>query len=267
MDFSDQPTQPKQLPWKLIAIITGGVVLAAGIIGGVFFLVRQNAPRVPPIASTTSVFGTPSSTESTTVSAEAACDVAEDSEACLVLRTKERAIGEKKSERCDVLTEEDKDDCFWSVARVTEDILICEKMGNKDWTSACVNELNAFKAITASDAALCDKIADEQMKISCKQVIASTTVQVCEKIEEDCFFVRVITAANQAKDAEVCRVLDPKRSAECRLRVTVDDPDLDGIDSTQEIVLYGTNPRNPDTDGDGYLDGQEVNAGYDPLKK
>lgn len=267
MDFSDQPTQPKQIPWKLIAIIAGGVVLAALIIGGVFFLIRQNAPQTAPVVSTTSVFGTPSSTETTDVSGEAVCDVSEDSEACLVLKTKERAITEKKSERCDVLTEEDKDDCFWSVARVTEDASVCEKMLNKDWSLSCTNELHAFAAITASDGALCDKIADEQMKISCKSIITTTSAQVCVESDEDCLFTRVLTAANQAQDAEVCDVLDPKRSAECRVRVTVDDPDFDGIDSTQEIVLYGTDPRNPDTDGDGYLDGQEVNAGYDPLKK
>ena len=27
---------------------------------------------------------------------------------------------------------------------------------------------------------------------------------------------------------------------------------------------YKTNPNNPDTDGDGYLDGDEVKNGYDP---
>lgn len=28
---------------------------------------------------------------------------------------------------------------------------------------------------------------------------------------------------------------------------------------------YGTDPLNPDTDGDGYLDGDEIYHGYDPL--
>ena len=64
-----------------------------------------------------------------------------------------------------------------------------------------------------------------------------------------------------------CRVLDPKRDAECRAQILVNDPDHDGLDSTQELVLYGTDPRNKDTDGDGYLDGEEVNSGHDPLKK
>ena len=31
------------------------------------------------------------------------------------------------------------------------------------------------------------------------------------------------------------------------------------------MTLYGTDPMNPDTDGDGYTDGAEVAGGYDAL--
>jgi hypothetical protein len=44
------------------------------------------------------------------------------------------------------------------------------------------------------------------------------------------------------------------------------DSDQDGL-SDEEEKLYGTNPANPDTDGDSYSDGTEVRSGYDPLKK
>jgi hypothetical protein len=43
------------------------------------------------------------------------------------------------------------------------------------------------------------------------------------------------------------------------------DSDNDGLTDYQEINIYHTDPHNPDTDGDGYLDGAEVNAGYNPL--
>ncbi len=46
----------------------------------------------------------------------------------------------------------------------------------------------------------------------------------------------------------------------------VDDPDQDGL-TTAEERLYGTDPSNKDTDGDGYADGVEVRGGYNPLKK
>ena len=42
------------------------------------------------------------------------------------------------------------------------------------------------------------------------------------------------------------------------------DPDRDGLDNQQEII-WGADPFNPDTDGDGYKDGEEVKSGHNPL--
>ncbi|RMD58856.1 hypothetical protein D6821_02545 [Candidatus Parcubacteria bacterium] len=42
------------------------------------------------------------------------------------------------------------------------------------------------------------------------------------------------------------------------------DTDGDGLFDREEVRIYGTDPKNPDTDQDGYLDGQEVDAGYNP---
>ena len=43
-----------------------------------------------------------------------------------------------------------------------------------------------------------------------------------------------------------------------------DDSDQDGLTDVMED-FYKTDKNNPDTDGDGYLDGDEVDNGYDPL--
>lgn len=43
------------------------------------------------------------------------------------------------------------------------------------------------------------------------------------------------------------------------------DTDSDGLTDVEER-LYGTDPRNPDTDGDSFLDGNEVFHLYDPLE-
>jgi hypothetical protein len=43
------------------------------------------------------------------------------------------------------------------------------------------------------------------------------------------------------------------------------DDDNDGLTNYEEIVVYGTNPNNSDTSGDGILDGEAVAAGLNPL--
>lgn len=42
------------------------------------------------------------------------------------------------------------------------------------------------------------------------------------------------------------------------------DTDQDGISDTDEIYLYETDPFNPDSDGDGFLDGIEIMRGFNP---
>lgn len=44
----------------------------------------------------------------------------------------------------------------------------------------------------------------------------------------------------------------------------VADTDADSLSDYEEITLWKTNPLNPDTDGDGFSDGQEVKNGYNP---
>lgn len=44
------------------------------------------------------------------------------------------------------------------------------------------------------------------------------------------------------------------------------DSDNDGLNDYQEKEIYYTAINNPDTDGDGYKDGEEVLNGYSPLK-
>ncbi|MBU1038928.1 thrombospondin type 3 repeat-containing protein [Patescibacteria group bacterium] len=43
------------------------------------------------------------------------------------------------------------------------------------------------------------------------------------------------------------------------------DQDADGLTDMEEAI-FGTDVNKPDSDSDGYLDGSEVNQGYDPIK-
>jgi flagellar biosynthesis/type III secretory pathway M-ring protein FliF/YscJ len=42
------------------------------------------------------------------------------------------------------------------------------------------------------------------------------------------------------------------------------DTDSDGLSDREEILVYKTNPLNEDTDGDSFLDGNEIKAGFNP---
>lgn len=46
--------------------------------------------------------------------------------------------------------------------------------------------------------------------------------------------------------------------------INVIDTDNDGLSDYEEVKIYLTDPLNADTDADGYLDGAEVNSGYNP---
>ncbi len=63
-----------------------------------------------------------------------------------------------------------------------------------------------------------------------------------------------------AKGGETSAEIVPNASV---ISVANEDADEDGL-TTLEEKQYRTDPENPDTDGDGYNDGDEVAAGFDP---
>lgn len=45
------------------------------------------------------------------------------------------------------------------------------------------------------------------------------------------------------------------------------DTDGDGIDDGREVFFFNTDPKNPDTDGDGFTDLDEIKNGNDPKSR
>lgn len=68
---------------------------------------------------------------------------------------------------------------------------------------------------------------------------------------------------SQSKDTDKDGLLD---SEEETLGTSKDnkDSDTDGLTDRAEVRVYETNPLNPDTDGDTYLDGEEVKNNFNP---
>jgi len=53
-------------------------------------------------------------------------------------------------------------------------------------------------------------------------------------------------------------------NSEPKIKLEKSDADKDGLNDRMELN-FKTDPTNPDTDGDGYKDGDEIKQGYDPL--
>jgi len=58
--------------------------------------------------------------------------------------------------------------------------------------------------------------------------------------------------------------LSDTREIELGTDISNVDTDQDGLSDWAEVNVYSTDPLNPDTDGDSYLDGNEVINNYDP---
>lgn len=71
------------------------------------------------------------------------------------------------------------------------------------------------------------------------------------------FFAYSASAESDDNDKAPAKV-DYKNNA-------VVDSDFDGLTDQGEVQVYGTDPQNQDTDGDGFYDGTEVLRGTDPL--
>ena len=50
-----------------------------------------------------------------------------------------------------------------------------------------------------------------------------------------------------------------------KMKLENNDADYDGLTDKMELAFH-TDPTNPDSDGDSFLDGDEVNGGYDPAR-
>lgn len=59
--------------------------------------------------------------------------------------------------------------------------------------------------------------------------------------------------------------LDDVRESEIGTKANVADTDEDGLIDGDEVIIWKTDPLNPDTDGDTHIDGKEVKNGYNPL--
>lgn len=261
MEFGDDPQQ-KKIPWKLIALIGGGVVIGTIIVvftmrgSGLESGISSNNGDLLQKKENVGLRLESERTAQSLQTKEVFCEKASDKETCGAFYTALQAKEQKDPSLCKSLKDANKDSCLWDVAFAKSDETICKNISDTEFNTACVSGVLYNKATLASEIGLCDKIPDESTKVGCRDYILGPITS------ENC--------ASRGKEKSFCeQVAKDERENITQTAAPTSDPDLDsdGLTSEDEITKYKTDPNNADTDGDGYLDGQEVSSGHDPLKK
>lgn len=257
MAFGDYPTSnTPTIPYKLIGIVGAGIVMAVIIVGVVIRVLHRgsdSATRAQTEAITTML---------------AKCDGEDNVESCKRALVQDVSSSVGAQSVCAELTGDDRDGCYWKFAREGHNPDLCASITNEGNQTRCRDSALLATAKTNTDVSACDKIESSLTKQACKRLfqplVTSDNCSSQGRSESYCEMIAVSERAQQAQDPVLCDALgDDERVASCHDRVDVDDPDFDHL-QTDDEWLFQTDPRKADTDGDGFKDGDEVAAGYDP---
>lgn len=135
----------------------------------------------------------------------------------------------------------------------------------------CLDKQLRDSAFAKKSYQLCAGIVSSVFKEECESVLIVGVLESGACVENGidqtyCDSTKLFDDAIKSSDLSKCNLLDPESEKElCEVAFKVRDLDDDGLTDYDEIVNYKTDPENSDTDGDGYLDGEEVAGGFDPL--
>ncbi|MFA6130859.1 MAG: hypothetical protein WC730_01185 [Patescibacteria group bacterium] len=151
---------------------------------------------------------------------------------------------------CASLSGDEKINCedlaYLSKSQDEDDESWCKKIKSEILATSCEDNFAAQESLLRiEDASLtgnpldCEALENTDDQVNCLDVIAS--------IDED-------EDGLTRQDEYAAGTLD-----------TDWDADNDGLNDGEEVSIHGTDPREIDTDGDGFSDFVEVQSGYDPL--
>jgi hypothetical protein len=262
MDFNDYPTtqEAKNIPWKPLLIGGGGFVVFVLIVVIVFrvFISGPSTTRDQLLFDQMS---------DAAQDIQQNCDSSDESENCARINLTDLAQKTGLIAACDDLEDKEKDNCIWLAARESLNPDDCAHIQDVESSNECHDGIWQKLASSSKDMSLCEEMYDDEKALGCKRLLAGPpTVENCEELEytqDECNFFIVSQEASEKNDGDICMSLDEGLVSSCLEMVVVDDADADGL-SREEEVLYGTDAHNPDSDGDGYSDGDEVESGYNP---
>jgi len=171
---------------------------------------------------------------------------------------------------CKGLADGEYMNCVSLIAIDNSDPTICDVLTGAEKQS-CSDSATLVKATAGKSYTACDSIFDATLIASCRATLSSIAARVGDCAgygvpAEFCDAQKLLDAAIATGDPASCDALITDAKAGCHDIFNATDADKDGLTLAEEHTL-GTSDQNPDTDGDGYNDGDEVLSGHDPLKK
>jgi len=264
MDLNDYPQQERSIPWKPIAI---GVGIVLVLIVLVFVLFRVFYGRQQ------SFFLMEETVSQLTTNASNSCEGVENVESCQNGKILDLAVSHASSELCLLLdSQTEQDNCHWALARTVVEDTYCKVIADEEWMRDCLDDVYGLLAVNKQDHSYCDLISLTSSKRSCQMQFIDDAVtdplqQLALETLDRSYCDQMIDEQAQGNCLElVLSALSQQDQAVPEEDSSVNeeaDEDADGLTTAQE-AQYGTDPLNPDTDGDGYSDGDEVASGYNP---
>ena len=190
---------------------------------------------------------------------------------------------------CAKLEIQNKSDlCIKHIALEKISLDICDLIQSNITKQECANELLLKKAQEEKNLIFCNQLDDKYLLKTCvfKVLEQDIALKECQKLDlknelktdenlnevelrYECENMIMYREGLNAKNISTCEAIEwPYYRAKCLAGIKNiglnSDLDQDGLSFLDEIY-EGTDPNNPDTDQDGYLDGAEVEGDYNPL--
>lgn len=262
-----EPPKPP-LPWRMIAIVGGTIVLVALVILGARWFVLNKTEAGRQAVTINKI-------EKELDNSLLACDKEKNPENCKANLVEAAAMETGSVEVCARLTGSALDTCVVKVARENLDADGCDLMTTEEKQTSCQDLIYRALATKEMDISWCEKISTETVRLRCVNAMTETIAREkgCSGTGVDqsvCDKLNALEAAVASADPDQCLALaDSEDQMNCFELVGAGnqrlDSDNDGLSDHDEYNEYGTDPFKADTDGDGYNDGDEIRNGYNPL--
>jgi len=282
------------IKYKKIILTGVGLLVLSGIIGGIFYWQNDHKPKsrnnAGEKAASTSKSAAGGDASSTAVKDEIK-DVVKYNN-----NIYEDVLESGDNSRCaDLIGDGKKDLCLKFSAVKQGEPDICASITDLKINSGCLDENFRNLAVKENNLDICEKISGADLKSACVMDIISKncSLEKCEKLNGankiiclDLFYFREAVDKSDFSncdkassksgrdecylgffsgwhDLEKCKKLPADVKSVCEEFITANekiaiaDTDADGLSDEQEKI-YGTDPKNPDTDKDGYLMGMKL---------